>query len=248
MKFTFLIPVRMESSRFYGKPLKLIDNLPVLHWVYNNCKNSKYNLKTFIVTDSKKIKNYCLKNKINVIMTGKHNCASNRIAEAANNLTSKYVVEVQGDEPFLWASLIDKWLNKCVKIIDNKNKIDIFISVAKLNSKLSENPNYVKVYFTKDRIIKWFTRSKIPSDWKNKKISPFFRHTGFHLWRRSSLLKFKKIKPSYLEISEDTHATRLIENNFIAYANFIEDTISIDQPSDLIKANKYLKSNVKKFY
>ena len=44
MKFTFLIPVRMESSRFYGKPLKLIDNLPVLHWVYNNCKNSKYNL------------------------------------------------------------------------------------------------------------------------------------------------------------------------------------------------------------
>ena len=59
---------------------------------------------------------------------------------------------------------------------------------------------------------------------------------------------FYVFKNKHLEISEDTHATRLIENNFIAYANFIEDTISIDQPSDLIKANKYLKSNVKKFY
>ena len=56
------------------------------------------------------------------------------------------------------------------------------------------------------------------------------------------MIEFAKIKPTYLEISEDTHATRLIENNFTPYANMIEDTISIDQPYDLIKAKKYIKN------
>jgi len=244
MKFYFLIPVRMESSRFFGKPLKLIDNKPVLHWVYDNCSKSRFSKKTIIVTDSIKIKKYCESNNLNIMITGKHNCASNRIAEAASKLNSNYVVEVQGDEPFLWKSMIDNWLNQCLKIINSKinNKIDIFVSIAKLDHKLSSNPNYVKVYFGKDKVIKWFSRSKIPSDWKGQKASPFFRHTGFHLWKRKSLLKFAKIKPTYLEISEDTHATRLIENNFTPYANMIEDTISIDQPYDLIKAKKYIKN------
>ncbi len=241
-KLIFIIPARMNSSRFYGKPLKNLNGKTVVERVYKNCLESSFCKKVIIATDSKKIFSFCKKNKFNVMMTKKHNCASNRVAEVAYKLKDKWIVEMQGDEPLLFTNLIDGWLKKILDNIDNNNKIDVYVSTAKLNYNLADNPNFVKLIKDKNDIIKWFSRSKIPSDWKGLFKSNIYRHTGFHLWKNKSLNRFSSIKPCPTEVSEDTHAVRLVNNDFIPKSIFLKDTQSIDVPADLKKAEAILKS------
>ncbi len=237
-KFVFIIPARMESSRLYGKPLLKIGSKTLIEHVYENALKSKFCIKAIIATDSKDIVNFCNSKAINVSFTKQHNCASNRVAEVAKNINLNWIVELQGDEPFLNKSLIDNWLSKCLINKDNK-KIDLFLSSAKIQGVSNlDNKNIVKLIKNKDNKVLWFSRSIIPSDYKKQLNYSYYRHTGFHLWKKSSLIKFSKIKPSLIEKSEDTHALRLVENNFFAKAVEIKETLSIDTESDLRKAKK----------
>ena len=105
-KFTFIIPARMESTRFPNKPLKILNNRPVIDWVYQNCTKSKFCENAIVATDSEKIKNYCEETGKKYVLTGEHNCASNRVAEASSEIARNWIVEVQGDEPLLWAKIM----------------------------------------------------------------------------------------------------------------------------------------------
>jgi 3-deoxy-manno-octulosonate cytidylyltransferase (CMP-KDO synthetase) len=237
-KFVFIIPARMAASRFPGKPLKKLAGKPVVGWVYDNCIKSKYCKKAIIATDSKEIIDYCKSENKNFISTGAHNCASNRVAEVAKNIDGEWLVEVQGDEPLLWSTLIDSWLDKSLKVVNNK--IDLFLSVAILQNSEATNPNFVKLIINDSKRLLWVSRSKIPSDWKGNNESTFYRHTGFHLWRKKSLINFAKINPSNFEISEDTHAVRIVENQFYAHTVLLQETQSIDIPEDLIAAERLI--------
>lgn len=239
-QFTFIIPARMESSRFPDKPLKMLDKKPVIDWVYNNCYNSKYCNDVFIATDSNKIADYCKKTQKSYIMTGKHNCASDRVSEASYKIHSDWIVEVQGDEPLLWPEIIDEWLDKCLKYIQKKN-IDLFLSIAALSHEEADNPNYVKIVKSLNGRLQWISRSRIPSNSKKDYVGTYYRHSGFHLWNKKSLLKFASIKPSFVEQSEDTHASRIVENNFYAMTIELPDTQAIDIPSDIDKAEAIIK-------
>ena len=239
-KFVFIIPARMAASRFPGKPLKELDGKPVVGWVYDNCIKSKFCKQAIIATDSNEIINYCKLNNKNYALTGNHNCASNRVSEVAETINDEWIVEVQGDEPLLWAELIDSWINECLKFISMD--IDLYLSVAKLKNKHVNNPNFVKLIINDSKRLLWVSRSKIPSDWKGDIESKFYRHTGFHLWRVKSLIDFAKIKPSKFEISEDTHAVRIVENQFYAHTVLLQETQSIDVPEDLIAAKKLIRN------
>ena len=238
-KYTFIIPARMESSRFYGKPLKKLNNQSIIKWVYENSLKSKYCKKAIIATDSIQIKKYCIDNNLNYKITGKHNCASNRVAEVALSLKEKWVVEIQGDEPLLFPHLINKFFNQISPALIKKS-YDIFLSTAIIDSKESESFNTVKLIRNSRGEVTWFSRSQIPCNWKKIYNDKFFKHTGFHLWQSNSLIKFAKIKPSKIEKSEDTHAVRLIENDFKVKSIIINETQSIDTPHDLKKAKNIL--------
>tara|TARA_B110000483_G_scaffold127722_1_gene153296 strand:+ start:710 stop:1459 length:750 start_codon:yes stop_codon:yes gene_type:complete len=240
--FVFIIPARMGSSRFYGKPLKTINNKAIIELVYENCLKSKYCKEAIVATDSEEILFFCRTKSINCILTKDHNCASNRVSEVCKNLKDRWIVEIQGDEPLLDEKIMNKWINKCIRAMQKKCSPDIFLSYAKLDSKNADNFNYVKLLLSPSKDVLWFSRSKLPSDWKGNIISNFYRHTGFHLWKRESLLKFSKIRPSNVEISEDTHAVRLVENKFEIKGVEIIDTQAIDIPNDLYKARKIYKS------
>ena len=235
----------MESTRFPNKPLMILENKTVIDWVYDNCINSKFCSKAIIATDSKIIAEHCEHNKSKYIMTGQHNCASNRVAEAALKINSEWIVEVQGDEPLLLPEIMDSWLENCLIQLEFI-KPDLFLSIAKLKEKLTDSSNYVKVVKNKKGRLLWVSRSKIPSDIKGNFKGTYYRHTGFHLWKKTSLLKFLSIKPSEIEISEDTHATRIVENNIYAQTVILPETQSIDIPADLIAAEKIVLSKNKK--
>ena len=238
-KYTFVIPARMESSRFPGKPLKKLSDRPIIDWVYENCSKSKFCEEVFIATDSEEISKYCFDTKKKYLMTGENNCASNRVAEASKKIDKEWIVEVQGDEPLLWASIMDDWLYKCSE--KNDNNPDLFLSIAKLNDNEADDPSYVKIIKDSSNKLQWVSRSRIPCNLKKPFSEDYFRHTGFHLWKKESLLNFALISPSPIENAEDTHATRLVENNFFAKTIELPVTQSIDNPDDLLKAEMILK-------
>lgn len=235
----YIIPARMESSRFPGKPLVKLRDKPVVEWVYRNCVESKYCDKAIIATDSQEIANYCADQKMNVVMTGSHNCASDRVAEVCKTLNDSWVVEVQGDEPLLWPVLMDTWLEKCGVMLGHPDsaRFDLFISVAKLRADLADDPNYVKIIKNSDDELVMVSRSRIPNNQKKPFDGIYFRHTGFHLWRRSSLVKFGSFAPSDSERAEDTHAVRMIEHRLVARAVELDDTQAIDNPDDIDRAS-----------
>ena len=108
MKTIGLIPARMSSSRFPGKPLKMIAGKELLLRVYENASNSKLIDTLYIATCDEIIKERMLSLGCNVIMTGKHHerCTS-RCAEALVKIESKInkvfdnILIIQGDEPLV---------------------------------------------------------------------------------------------------------------------------------------------------
>ena len=240
-RFVFIIPARMESSRFPGKPLEPLGGKPVIDWVYENCKNSVFCEEAYIATDSDQIVRHCQKTNKKCIPTGKQNCASDRVAEASLKISTEWIVEVQGDEPLLWSEIIDAWLNKSLKY-RHKNEIDLFLSIAKLSQTEADNPNFVKIIRDVNGKLQWVSRSRIPNNLKKPFGGEYFRHSGFHLWRKESLINFSQVKPSLIEESEDTHATRIVENNFVAQTIELPDTQAIDNPEDISKAELILQN------
>jgi 3-deoxy-manno-octulosonate cytidylyltransferase (CMP-KDO synthetase) len=241
MQFDFIIPARMAASRFPGKVLKPLGEKVVVDWAYDNCCRTRCHADVMIATDAPEVADHCRQTGRNVKMTKEHNCCSNRTAEVAATLSSKWVVEVQGDEPFLWASLMERWLSQAVTIMDVIPGIDVFISAAPLQDDVS-NPKFVKIIRNVAGRMLWASRSKIPSDFKRPQTQ-YIRHTGFYLWRRISLLRFADIEPGPVEKSEDTHALRLVENEFNAHVLLLEPTHGIDVPEDLVEAESFINQN-----
>ena len=126
-RFVFIIPARMESSRFPGNPLEPLDGKPVIDWVYENCERSVFCEEAYIATDADQIVSHCKQTNKKYILTGRQNCASDRVAEASLKMPTEWIVEVQGDEPLLWPEIIDDWLTKSLKY-KNENDIDLFRS------------------------------------------------------------------------------------------------------------------------
>ena len=241
-----LIPARMGSSRLYGKPLKKIGDLTLIERVYKNCTESKLQSNVIVATDSDEILNFCEQKKITCIMTKDHNCGSSRIAEVARQIKEKWILEVQGDEPFLYSNILDQWAKKCQKLIRSKYSPDLFLAYVKINYAAASNKKFVKLILNRNKEVLWASRSKIPSDYKGIFQSTMYRHTGVHLWKRTSLIKFGNFKRSKIELSEDTHSIRMVENKLLIKGIPIIDTQAIDIPRDLVLARKIVRRNEKK--
>src|SRR3989338_3222835 len=144
-----IIPARMASNRFPGKPLaKILDKAMIYH-VYWRSKMAKALREVYIATCDKEIEDYCRKNNMNVIMTGNtHERASDRTAEAMEKIEKKtkqkidIVVMIQGDEPMVTPEMIDLSIEPMLRGKD----ISVVNLMYGLKGKDEEdNPNIVKV-------------------------------------------------------------------------------------------------------
>lgn len=178
-------------------------------------------------------------------MTKEHDCGSSRISEVAKKIKEKWILEVQGDEPFLYSKILDQWIKKCKKLMNVEYFPDLFLAYVEIEYAAATNKKFVKLILNNKKEVMWASRSKIPSDYKGISQSKMYRHTGVHLWKRTSLVKFGTFKKSKIELSEDTHSIRMIENNFLIKGIPIRDTQAIDIPRDLITARKIVRQNEK---
>lgn len=242
MKVIAMIPARYSASRFPGKLLKDLAGKPVIVRTYEAAVKTGLFDAVYVVTDSSVIKDEIEQNGGKVFMSLKeHDCGSDRIAEAAENLEVDVVVNVQGDEPFTrmepLKDLIEVFRNDPEQYIDLASLVHPMQDWADI-----ENPNNVKVVMDSNNCVMYFSRSPIPYPQNKQVATTYYKHIGIYAFRKSALTAFTKMPMQQNEATEKLEGIRFLEyGKKIKMVETPFKVIGIDTPEDLVKANKLWK-------
>ncbi len=242
MKIIAMIPARYSASRFPGKLMKDLGGKPVILRTYEAALHTNLFDDVFIVTDSEIIFNTIEKAGGKAIMSIKeHECGSDRIAEAVENIEADIVINVQGDEPFIdtvsLSKLVDVFKKDILKEVDLAS-----LKVQITNKEDIENSNNVKVITDVNNMAIYFSRSVIPFH-RDKSIEvKYFKHKGVYAFRKQALIDFYHTPMTPLEAAEKIEAIRYQEiGKKIKMVETDVEAVGIDTPEDLEKAKKHLE-------
>lgn len=259
MKITAVIPARISSTRLPEKPLAIIGDRPLIQYVYENVLSSKYVSNVLVATDSEKIVDVVNQFGGRAVLTSpSHPSGTDRVAEVARRLDSDIVLNVQGDEPFITKDVVDELLKYMVK--DENIEMGSAKTYLKKIDELFSSA-VVKVICNEDDFAIYFSRAPIPYfrdeyDYYKKtgKVSEelqrlitknVYKHIGIYAYRWDFLMKFTKMKPTFLENAERLEQLRAVEKGIkIKVPTVHYDGFGIDTKEDLEKANKILKGKV----
>jgi 3-deoxy-manno-octulosonate cytidylyltransferase (CMP-KDO synthetase) len=245
LKVVVVIPARLNSTRLPNKVLLDLNGKTVVQRVYEQCLKAKNIDEVYIATDSIKVKESCADFTNNIIITDEsHKSGTDRIAQAINDIECNVVINVQGDEPFIEPSLIEKIANS---FLDTKTMMTSALHKIKYIEDLKNN-NVVKVTIDKDNNALYFSRSIIPhyrDEWDSllnhhstiPESLKFYRHLGIYGYTKEFLLKYSSMKQSYLERLEKLEQLRVLENGYkIQMIETEYNSIGIDTQKDYEKA------------
>jgi len=241
MNVIAMIPARYNAARFPGKLMKNLGGKPVVLRTYEAVLHTDLFDEVYIVTDSDIIFETIVNAGGKAIMSKKvHECGSDRIAEAVENINADVVINVQGDEPF-----IDKIsLSKLIDVFkhDVKKEIDLASLKVQITSKEEiENPNIVKVITDVNNLAIYFSRSVIPHQRDQDNSVKYYKHKGVYAFRKQALIDFYNTPMTPLEASEKIEAIRYQEiGKKIKMVETNVEAVGIDTPEDLEKAIRFL--------
>lgn len=237
-----MIPARYGATRFPGKLMQDLGGKPVIVRTYEATKDTRLFDEVYVVTDSELIFKEIELNGGKAIMSIKeHDCGTDRIAEAVEDMDVDIVVNVQGDEPFTSKS----GLKQVLSVFDgpDADKIDLASLMTEIYDwKEISDPNSVKVIVDKENFALYFSRSPIPYPRDKNAAVQYYKHKGIYAFRKKALLDFYRLPMRPMEAVEKIECIRFLEygkNIKMAISNI--QSIEIDTPDDLIKANKVLK-------
>ena len=234
-----MIPARYAASRFPAKLMQDLSGKPVILRTYEAAINTQLFDEVYVVTDSSVIFDTILNAGGKAIMSIKeHDCGSDRIAEAVENMDVDIIVNVQGDEPFT-----DKEsLTGVLEVF--KSDIEEEIDLASLMVRITDrdeiaNPNTVKVIVDNRNFALYFSRSPIPYPRATDIEQVYFKHKGIYAFRKRALMDFQRLPMLGLEATEKIEAIRYLE--YGKKIKMVETTVSgieIDTPEDLKRAQE----------
>jgi len=239
MNIIGIIPARMGSSRFPGKPLAKINGIPMVGHVYFRSKMAKILNEVYIATCDQEIMEYAESVSMKAVMTSdKHERASDRTAEAMLKIEKEtgkktdIVVMIQGDEPMIYPQMIDD----AIEPLLHDQGIQVVNLMSRLRSREEhDDPNEVKVVIDKKAFALYFSREPIPSWKKGAKDVPMFKQVCIIPFRRDFLIKFNKLAPTPLEIIESVDMLRILENGLkVKMVSSDFGTYSVDTEEDRI--------------
>lgn len=248
MNIISIIPARMGSSRFPGKPMADICGMPMIGHVYKRVKMSTLLNEVYVATCDKEIYDYIESIGGKAVMTSDcHERCSDRCAEAMLKIEEKtgkkcdIMVMVQGDEPLTFPQMIDEAV---APMIADKT-ILITNLVADLKSlEEFENPNEVKVVMDKFSNAIYFSREPIPSRKKGVLDVPMKKQVCVIPFTRGFLLQYNTMEPTPLEIIESVDMMRIIENGLkVKMVPTTYTTKAVDTKEDLDKVNEMMKKD-----
>lgn len=249
MKFLGLIPARYASTRFPGKPLAMLDGKMVIQRVYEQVAGMVDD--AYVATDDERIEQAVKDFGGKVVMTSSnHKSGTDRCYEACTKVEGNYnvVINIQGDEPFIQPSQIET-VKHCFD--DPTTEIATLVKPFASDAPLEqlENPNSPKVVVSQDGQALYFSRSVIPylrgkerTEWL--KCHTYYKHIGLYAYKVSVLREITSLPQSSLEIAESLEQLRWLENGYIIKVGVTQvETIGIDTPEDLHRAEQFLKSH-----
>ncbi len=237
------IPARFGSSRFPGKVTALLAGKPVIRHVYEACVKANLG-RIVIATESPRVVTTCMQFGANVVMTPE-TCQSgtDRIFHATQNCSEDFIINVQGDEPFIHPQTIVK----IAQLLQDDPQCDIATAVmATTDDTKIDNPNCVKAVLGADMKALYFSRSRVPfkrdPSPENKEFV-YWHHCGIYGYRKAALQKFVSLPQSPLEKMEKLEQLRALENGMTIKCVQIEPAgPAIDTEDDLRRAEAYYKT------
>lgn len=236
-----VIPARYGSQRFPGKVLAKLAGKPVIQWCWEAAVKAGLG-QVIIATEHPKVLAFARSIGARAVMTSpKCQSGTDRVFEASRGSKADYIINIQGDEPFMKAAVIRKALEK----LKAARSCDIGTACVRIEDKADIlNPNCVKVAMNKEGRALYFSRCPVPfhhplSELKNY---PYYKHCGFYIYRRGAIERFVKLKPSPLERLERLEQLRALEAGMgIAVAQVPAPGPAIDVPADLRAAERFIK-------
>jgi len=245
-KVVAIIPARYDSTRFPGKPLALINGIPMIQHVYECVSKAKRVNEVYVATDDSRIADKVESLGGKYVMTSSSlRSGTDRCAAAARKIKADIVVNVQGDEPVISPKTIDAAVSALV------NSADCEMSTAAVpirDEGFLLTGNVVKVVLSKANDALYFSRSTIPfirgvDPRDHLKNFRYLKHLGIYVYRQTFLQKLTKMKETPLEAAEKLEQLRVLENGYrIKVAIVQDDTISVDVPSDITAVEEFLKA------
>ena len=248
MRVLAIIPARYASTRFPAKPLAILGGKMVVERVYDQVRKAVE--KVVVATDDERIYDAVRSFGGEVVMTStEHNSGTDRCAEAYEKLgyEADIVINIQGDEPFI----APEQINTLIACFEN-DAIDIATLVkpfAESNSvEALENPNSPKVVINGANEAIYFSRSVVPylrgverEEWL--KFHTFYKHIGIYAFRANALKEVTTLPQSPLEKAEKLEQLRWLESGYKIGVGLTDiETVGIDTPEDLERAERFLNS------
>ena len=243
-----IIPARMNSSRFPGKPMEKIHGIPMIGHCYYRTSSCKDIDDTYVATCDIEIFDYIISIGGKAIMTDiKHERASDRSAEAMLKIeknTNKKIdilVMVQGDEPMVTAKMISESLIP----FKEDSSVNVVNLMANINSvEEFEDPNEVKVVVSKSNDAMYFSREPIPSRKKSPNKISMLKQVCVIPFKRDYLINFNNTPETDTEIIESIDMMRILENNEnVRMVMTYESSYSVDTKSDLLRVQKIMEDD-----
>lgn len=243
MTVAIIIPARMQSVRFPGKPLADLNGKPMIQWVVERSKKTKDVSEVLVATDDERIFKTVEDFGGKAVMTSRdHATGTDRVAEAASYIKSDIIVNVQGDEP-----LIDPLAIQSALELVRYHRFPMATAMTPfLTADAIRDPNVVKVmtdvtgraiYFSRHPIP--YSREKIPAQgpWISK------QHIGIYVYTREALARLSSISPVDAERAEGLEQQRALAYGIdIGVAEVGSAAIGVDTPADLERVKQMLKS------
>lgn len=251
MKYLCLIPARYASTRFPGKPLALLGGQPIIVHV---CRRASQVFQhVAVATDDERIAQCVSQGGYHAIMTSAHHpSGTDRCREAAEAWMRQtgekpdVVVNVQGDEPFIHPDQLET----IKSLFTGEEACDIATLVRPwpLGTPMEEveNPSSPKVVVGRSGQALYFSRSVIPwlrgvprQEWTRRHV--FLRHIGLYAYRLDALQRITSLPQGELEQAESLEQLRWLEAGLtIRVGRTQHETIGIDTPQDLLRAQQFL--------
>ena len=245
MKFIAIIPARYASTRFPGKPLAVLGGKTVIQRVYEQVSNVLHEV--YVATDDERIFSCVESFGGKAVMTrSDHKSGTDRIQEAVEKIGTQadVIINVQGDEPFIQPSQVETLMHlfdaPTTQIGTLGKRFDSLEAI--------QNPNSPKIVTDIRGFALYFSRSVIPyirgvetENWFGQ--YPFLKHLGIYAYRREVLAEVTQLPQSCLEKAESLEQLRWLENGYRIRVGLTDvETVGIDTPEDLQRAEEFLKT------
>ena len=240
MSIIAVIPSRYASTRLPGKPLADICGKPMIQRVYERVRQVSLFNEVLVATDDERIMDVVTAFGGTACMTSA-DCpsGSDRLIEVARRHPADIYINVQGDEPLVEPSSIEK----LAKVMLSDSALQMATLCYPISVEQAQNPNLVKVVRAHNGNALYFSRSPVPYPRSGGTAPSYFGHLGMYAYRHDFLMNFGSLSYSPLEHTEKLEQLRVLQAGIAIRVLEVEAAgPGVDTPEDLEQVRRIFEA------